>query len=384
MMACIRQILCWFPFFMIHTTNAQSRITFFVRQPSASHSSDTLFITGNFNSWDPGNNQYSFKNDDGGIASITLMLQAGNYEYKFTRGDWQKVETNAKGQNILNRSLAVSNDTSIQIEIAGWANNFEQNVFPEKEHTASSNVRIIDTAFYIPQLNRRRRVWLYLPPGYNSSKKMYPVIYMHDGQNLFDNATSYAGEWGIDEYLDSIFSSGKKEAIIVGIDNGLAQRMTEYNPYTFQQFGKGEGSEYVDFLVKNLKPHIDKNYRTLKNKQNTFIAGSSMGGLISLYAVLKYPRVFGGAGILSPAFWTAPGIDSFISTHGPRLSSRLYFYAGGKEGNSIVPYMKRIVNEIRQYSTSKIKEVIDPEAQHNEAAWKKYFPEFYEWLLNNE
>lgn len=120
---------------------------------------------------------------------------------------------------------------------------------------------------------------------------------MQDGQNLFDDATSYAGEWGIDEHLDSLFSSGKKEAIIVGIDNGLSKRMTEYNPYSFQQFGKGEGNEYVDFLVKNLKPFIDKKYRTLKNKQNTFIAGSSMGGLISLYAALKYPKIFVGAGI---------------------------------------------------------------------------------------
>ena len=113
---------------------------------------------------------------------------------------------------------------------------------------------------------------------------------MHDGQNLFDNATSYSGEWGIDEYLDSIFTLGKKEVIVVGIDNGLSKRMNEYNPYSFRQYGKGEGDEYVDFLVKNLKPFIDKHYRTLPGKKNTYIAGSSMGGLISLYAVLKYPE----------------------------------------------------------------------------------------------
>lgn len=376
-----KRILFCFFFFMMYNTNAQVKITFSVKQPTATHPRDLLFITGNFNGWDPGNKQYLLKTGDNGIASITLLLPPGNYEYKFTGGDWQNVETNNEGKNILNRSLVVTVDTSVQIEIAGWADDFKQNVFPEKKHTASANVKIIDTAFYIPQLNRTRRLWVYLPFGYSSSKKMYPVIYMHDGQNLFDDSTSYAGEWGIDEYLDSIFSSGKKEAIIVGIDNGLNKRMAEYNPYTFQQFGKGEGDKYVDFLVKNLKPFIDKKYHTLKNKQNTFIAGSSMGGLISLYAVLKYPKVFGGAGIFSPAFWTAAGIDSMVRSHACQMSSRLYFYAGGKEGEFMLPDMKRLVNEIKQNSTSKIKEVIDPDAHHNEAAWRKYFPQFYEWVV---
>ena len=173
------------------------------------------------------------------------------------------------------------------------------NPLPEKVHTASFNVKVMDTAFFMPQLNRTRRIWIYLPPSYRATKIYYPVLYMHDGQNLFDNATSYSGEWGIDEYLDSIFTLGKKEVIVVGIDNGLSKRMNEYNPYSFRQYGKGEGDEYVDFLVKNLKPFIDKHYRTLPGKKDTYIAGSSMGGLISLYAVLKYPAVFGGAGIFS-------------------------------------------------------------------------------------
>ncbi len=376
-----KQILCCFFLFMINITNAQFSVIFSLKHISASHTADTFFITGNFNGWDPGNEQYSFHADSDGSATITLLLQAGNYEYKFTRGSWAEVETNADGKNLLNRTLVVSEDTSAEVEIAGWADDFTQDVFPKKKHTVSSNVSIIDTAFYMPQLHRSRRIWLYLPPGYESSKEKYPVIYMHDGQNLFDEATSFAGEWGIDEYLDSIYSQGKKAAIIVGIDNGQVKRMVEYNPYTSQQFGEGEGDKYVDFMVKNLKPYIDRNYRTLKNKQNTFIAGSSMGGLISFYAILKYPKVFGGAGVFSPSFWTAAGIDSMVRSHAAALSSRILFYAGGKEGNSMLSNMERIANETRQYSTSKIKEVIDPEAQHNEAAWRNHFPHFYEWVV---
>ncbi len=376
-----RQLLVCYSVFMMHTSFAQLSITFLVKQPALSHSSDTFFITGNFNGWNPADNQYSFIAGDDGLAKITISLAPGNYEYKFTRGDWQEVEANAEGKNVLNRNLSLRGDTSVPIKIEGWADDFDQDVFPEKKHTASANVRIIDTAFYIPQLERSRRIWLYVPAGYDSSKKRYPVIYMQDGQNLFDDATSYAGEWGIDEYLDSGFSSGEKEIIVVGIDNGLSKRMTEYNPYSSEGFGKGEGNKYVDFLVKNLKPFIDGNYRTLKDKRNTFIAGSSMGALISLYAVLKYPKVFGGAGIFSPSFWAAPGIDGLVRSTGASINSRLYFYVGGKEGNSMLAGMERVAKEIKQFSTAKIREVIDPDAGHNEAAWRKYFPRFYEWVV---
>jgi len=373
-------IFCFFQF-LIHFSFAQYKITFLVKQPSVLHSADHLFIAGNFNSWDPGDKKFEFAEENNGIAGITVSLPAGNYEYKFTRGGWDKVETATNGKGISNRVLKITDDTIINIEIHGWSDDFESLISSIKVHAASANVKVMDTAFFIPQLNRSRRIWIYLPPYYNSTKKHYAVLYMHDGQNLFDNATSFSGEWGVDEYLDSIFSTGKTEVIVVGIDNGLSKRMNEYNPYSFQQFGKGEGDEYVDFLVKNLKPFIDKHYRTLSDKKNTYIAGSSMGGLISLYAVLKYPTVFGGAGIFSPAFWTASGIDSAIVSKAKYINSRLFFYAGGKEGDSMIPDMKRIVKEIKVSSVSPVKEIIDTSAKHNETAWRKYFSNFYQWTV---
>jgi alpha-glucosidase len=361
---------------------AQYKVTFLLKQPSLLHSMDHIFVAGNFNMWNPGDSSYQLKTEANGISTITLLLPAGNYEYKFTRGSWLKGETDTAGKGTANRNLKLDADTTISVNILGWADDFKSNqVAAAKNHSASKNVKIMDTAFYIPQLKRTRRIWIYLPPDYATSKKSYGVLYMHDGQNLFDNATSYSGEWGVDEYLDSIFKKGKKEVIVVGIDNGLNKRMNEYNPWEFQNFGKGEGDQYVDFLVKTLKPFIDKHYRTLKNKANTFIAGSSMGGLISLYAVLKYPQVYGGAGIFSPAFWTASGIDSTVIADAKKVNSRLFFYAGGKEGDSMVPDMKRIEKEIEERSASTIKEKIDEDAHHNEAAWRKYFPDFYEWTI---
>ena len=360
---------------------AQYKITFLVRQPSLLHSMDHIYLTGNFNLWNPADSSYLLKSSPSGVSIITISLPIGNYEYKFTRGSWQKGETDSTGKGIGNRSLTLSSDTIIHVNIEGWNDDFKQkNLAIERKHTASSNVKIIDTAYYIPQLKRTRKIWIYLPAGYKNSAKRYGVLYMHDGQNLFDNASSYAGEWGVDEYLDSIAKKNKKEVIVVGIDNG-PKRMSEYNPWEFQNFGKGEGNKYVDFLVKNLKPFIDKHYRTLKNKENTFIAGSSMGGLISLYAVLKYPNVFGGAGIFSPAFWTASGIDSTITADAKNVNSKLFFYAGGKEGDSMIPDMKRIEKEIKERSKSAVKEIIDQNEHHNEAAWCRYFPDFYESVV---
>ena len=249
---------------------------------------------------------------------------------------------------------------------------------PAIKSSASGNVIIIDTAFGIPQLQRSRKIWIYLPAGYSTSKKKYPVLYMHDGQNVFDNATSYAGEWGVDEFLDSV---KLKESIVVAIDNGLNKRMNEYNPYDSERFGKGEGGLYVDFLVKTLKPYIEKKYRTKKCRKSRFIAGSSMGGLISLYAVLKYPRVFGGAGIFSPAFWVAPKIYDDIQSRGRKVKGKLYFYAGKQEGETMVPYMLKAFEALTSVSRSKISTVIRDEGKHNEATWRKEFPLFYEWLL---
>lgn len=360
---------------------AQNKVTFLLKQPSLLHSRDNIYVAGSFNLWNPGNNDFQFKKASGGLDSLTISLPAGTYEYKFTRGDWTKGETNTDGSGIQNRALKLTGDTIINIKVLGWNDDFATAVSEEKRHSASGNVSVMDTAFNIPQLSRTRRIWIYLPPDYAESKKSYPVLYMHDGQNLFDNATSYSGEWGVDEFLDSIFLAKKKEIIVIGIDNGQAKRMNEYNPWEFQNFGKGEGDKYVDFLVKNLKPYIDKHYRTLSNKNTTYIAGSSMGGLISLYAVLKYPEVFGGAGIFSPAFWTAPGIDSAVIATSKKMNSRLFFYAGGREGDAMVPDMIRIEKEIKKNSVSPTKEIIDPEAKHNEAAWKKWFPSFYDWTI---
>ena len=353
---------------------AQKKVTFQIVHEPSSHINDVKFIAGDFNSWSPNDSSRKFVDNH-----LVLSLSPGKYEYKITRGDWFDGESDSIGKGLSNRRFTLSSDTSIFISIAGWNDDFnKKDVIPQ--HTASENVHMIDSAFFMPQLNRYRRLWIYLPPGYKKNEKRYPVLYMHDGQNLFDNATSYSGEWGIDEFLDSINKKNKQEVIVVGIDNGGEFRMSEYNPYAFQNF-KGEGKKYVDFLVKTLKPFIDKNYRTLSAKKYTYIAGSSMGGLISLYAIMQYPNVFQAAGIFSPAFWTATAMDSLVKKDASKVHAKLFFYAGGKESKAMVIDMKRIEGVIQKRSSSKVLEKIDPEAHHNEQAWRKYFPLFYQWAI---
>jgi len=257
-----------------------------------------------------------------------------------------------------------------------------QNTVPMKKSTASRNVHIIDTAFRIPQLNRTRRIWIYLPEVYEKeASRRFPVLYMHDGQNLFDDATSFVGEWGVDEYLDSLKAG---QCIVVGIDNGGEHRITELNPYDHPKYGKGEGKKYLEFIVKTLKPFIDKNYRTLKDKENTAIAGSSMGGLISMYAVLQYPKVFGKAGVFSPSFWiTDNKIFDEIKKKGTKVNSFIYLYGGKQEGGQMVLDMVKAIETFPLQSKVKIVSAVREEGQHNEARWRLEFPLFYRALLGD-
>jgi len=352
--------------------------------PTYHPTGSNIYAAGSFNGWNPQDDNYKFKHDNNGNYSLDLKLDKGSYEYKITRGGWDKAECKKGGSGVGNRVLKINADEKMELMIEEWADRFPA---APKKSTASKNVKIIDTAFLIPQLKRTRRVWIYLPDCYAECTKRFPVLYMHDGQNVFDDATSYSGEWGIDDYLDSL-GMDAKECIVVAIDNGGNKRLNEYSPYDFSLSGigalsksnKGEGNEYVDFLVKTLKPFIDKNYRTVKNKANTAIAGSSMGGLISLYAVLKYPKVFGAAGVFSPAFWVAPKIFDDINAKGKKVYSKIYFYAGKQEGETMVPDMLKAYEAMSKISKSKMQAVIRDDGQHNEPTWRKEFPLFYEWM----
>lgn len=354
---------------------AQHRVTFQIQKYPAYQNTSSVFVAGSFNNWNPGDENFRIKEN-----TVTVRLPAGTYEYKFTRGSWATVETAPKGGSIDNRRLAVQSDTTIYIHIADWADHFPA---APVLHTSGKNVQVIDTAFYMPQLGRSRRIWIYLPENYHQSEKKFPVLYLQDGQNVFDAATSFSGEWGVDEALDTLVPQ-LGATIVVAIDHGGQKRLNEYAPYEMERYGKGEGDAYLSFLVNNLKPFIEKKYRVKKCRRYQSIAGSSMGGLISFYAMLRYPKEFGAAGVFSPAFWINPGIKNLISTKGKKVKGRIYFYAGMQEGESIVPDMLAVLQAMSHHSKATMTSVIRSEGRHNEARWRMEFPGFYIWLRKSQ
>lgn len=252
----------------------------------------------------------------------------------------------------------------------------------DKQHQICGNVKIIKN-FNMPQLKRKRQIWIYLPRDYNNSNKRYPVLYMNDGQNMFDPATSYSGEWYIDETLDELSDSGIHDgAIVVAIENSeLRQR--EYMPGM-------EAEKYAEFLIFTLKPYIDMHFRTLPFRETTGIGGSSMGGLISLYIGLKYQNVFSKVASFSPAM----GIGwNDIAVFTKKYSMRIYNDVGTVE----VPKSARLsakyasnVNSTNKalkkigFSEDELRFVVEEGTGHSESSWARRFGDAFIWLFDTE
>lgn len=253
----------------------------------------------------------------------------------------------------------------------------------ERTSTKSDNVSFLKKEFVIPNVNDQpHKVWLYLPPRYASSKKKYPVIYMHDGQNLFDYKTSYVGEWKVDEALNKIYEETGKGFIVVGIEHGGKERINELTPWEHQQHGGGKGKEYIHFIVNTLKPYIDSNYRTKSKQKYTGLMGASLGGLISYYGGLTYPDVFGKIGALSTSFWFSDQVYDLTKKRGKQQNLRMFLLVGGKEGGSMAPDMVKAEKLLLEtgFKKSNLKSKINKEAEHNEAFWSSEFEAIVKWL----
>jgi len=372
--------------FLLFTSTFYAQATFVIDNlPVKTLTNTKIYISGDFEGWSGGQENYKLKRI-GNRYLITLPKTSKTINFKFTKGNWNTVETDKNGKNLENRNYTFDkkNDT-VKINIKNWSNS------SVKKSTASKNVSVLSDDFYIPQLNRKRKIWLYLPPDYHTSQKKYPVIYMHDGQNLFDEKTSFSGEWGVDETLNQIFEEKGVGIIVIGIDNGGDKRLDEYSPWKNIKYGGGEGDAYVDFIVKTLKPYVDNKFRTRLDKSNTAIFGSSMGGLISFYATLKYPDIFGKSGVFSPSFWFSEQSFVFTKSKNNLNHNKIYFLAGDKEGdnvafNEITQTVKDINSVItilkkQGFDSKNIKETVVQGGKHNEKMWRENFKNAVLWLF---
>jgi predicted alpha/beta superfamily hydrolase len=368
--------------FMLHFTCTAIDLTINITSiPPNTPVNDNIFISGNFNNWSLGNAQYIMQLQPNGQRSIVLQNVSGIIEFKFNRGSWATVEATAQGGFLPNRTYNTANGNVLNLSIAGW-----EDLTGNASSTANANVQILSNSFFIPELNRNRRIWLYLPNDYLSApEKRYPVIYMHDGQNLFDQATSFSGEWQVDEALHSLQNQGDYGAIVVGIDNGGSNRINEYSPWINAQYGGGQGDLYIDFIKNTLKPYIDNNYRTLSQAQNTGLIGSSMGGLISLYGASKFPNVFGKAGIFSPSIWFArQQVSEFISSQSFNgIPFRVYFVGGTNESSSMLPDMQSAKTALINAGViaQEVRLVSHNDGAHSEWYWRREFPAAYQYLF---
>ncbi len=248
-------------------------------------------------------------------------------------------------------------------------------------------IEVIEEAYYIAEFDTSRKISALLPYDYYESEKHYSVLYLQDGQNLFDPNAPF-GDWAIDRSLEVLAKDGYNDVVIIAIDHGNERRTKEYLPYQHKRYGEGQGRSYIDFMHKKLIPYVNKKYRVLKDYADTGIGGSSMGGLISLYGGLKHPDIFGKMMIFSPSLWIAKKIYKEAKKFLPMPDTRIYFYSGGQESKTHLDNVRRLEaifrHKISDDAYFDMAVEINMAGQHSERYWAKEFPKSLKWLFYKE
>ncbi|MFN0213605.1 MAG: alpha/beta hydrolase [Saprospiraceae bacterium] len=234
--------------------------------------------------------------------------------------------------------------------------------------------------FFIPQLQRQRAIRVLLPRNYwKDTSQRFPVIYLQDGQNLFDPKTAAFRHWKLKEFMAR--QPLKRQAILVGIDHGGIDRNHEYAPFRRGKSG-GQGDAYLQFVEHTLKPFVDREYRTWPHREATGIVGASLGGLIAFYAVMRYSHVFGKIGVLSPSLWFNPQV---IGLAGKSIGAKSQIFVSGSktETRSMMPMLEKTYWALKNggYSDQQIRVVAKDRGSHSEAFWAREFKPMYEWLF---
>jgi predicted alpha/beta superfamily hydrolase len=381
----------------VGATGASARdamVTFRVLAPEFTPQAARVYVTGDLDllgPWDPG------KIELGRIGdlqyAITLVLPVGSaLKYKFTRGSWETVEKGPDFEEIPDRELVVTGDETIPIEIANW----RDFTIESGMHTVVGDFRL-HLDFPSAKLSNTRTIIVYLPPGYDDEDDgtRHPVLYMHDGQNLFDGESSFSGvEWSVDEAVARMVEARQaRPVVVVGIYN-TDDRFFEYAPVADPDRGGGGANLYADFIVDELKPFIDANYRTLPDRANTGVMGSSLGGLVSLYIGWRYPGVFSKIGAMSPSYWWANNhIVRFIENYDAPRGLKVWIDMGTGENpedrdRDGVPDNLALHRRVRDALMAKgfvlgrdLRYLEDEGAVHNERAWASRFPQALEFLF---
>jgi enterochelin esterase-like enzyme len=259
---------------------------------------------------------------------------------------------------------------------------------------ATGDLRLHQFRSRVFRNTRFLRVWL--PPGYDDAEnagRRYPVLYLNDGQNLFEPATAFAGiEWKVDETADRLIRAGVVPPMIfVGMDNTGKERIREYMPYRSMhpRLLRVQGRYYPDFLFKEVMPSVESAYRVATGPENTGLGGSSLGGLIALYTVVSHPGAIGRLLLESPSLW-ASGRQLITESRSVRIWPERTFLAVGTSEAGSAERSRTVVDDVRELaaiirravlSERRLRLVIKEGAGHNEGAWAERFPEALQFLF---
>lgn len=364
-------------------------VRFEVEVPAGTPAAAKVHLAGDFQGWQPGDAAWVLERGPDGRWRRDCEFPDGRpLQFKFTLGGWERVEKGPGGEELQNRLHVVRGDTTLQVTVARWADGA-----PPRD-TATGDIRPLDA----PGFLGGRRAWAWLPPGYDDEpQRRYPVLYVLDGQNAFNAATSFAGEWEIDESLASLVAEGEVEPlIVVAIANGEGLRTREYTPWTGPDPGApgggrtagGGGGEHLEAIVTQLMPVVEATFRTLGGPADTGLCGSSFGGLMALYAGWAQPGRFGRLASLSPSLgWAGGGPLAMVASR-ERPPVRLYVDMGTRERGNLLDGdangVDDAVDELRELRAALLRRgfregedllvVEDEGARHHESFWARRFP----------
>lgn len=333
-------------------------------------------ITGNFCGWSIDNQAFRLRQVEGNHYAIDLTVDETwpeLIEYKYYRGSEGSLELDELGEPTANRTVA-RDKASVQDDVPYWQWN-GQPINPA--------FLPIEQTLYLeyPGSDVPRRVQVALPYDYDYSGESYPVLYLNDGQNLMGEGAGF-GSWLTEFRLAQLATRRQHGVIIVAIDHAEANRLKEYTVEALKP-KLGGGRTYLDFVVKTLKPAIDATFRTLPDAVNTGMGGSSLGGLITVWAGLLYPDIFGRWLVFSPALWISPGVYRAAAQRKLAEHTKVYLYGGEAESKYMVPNLERLQSNMRCSvdACAFLQTAIDPAGLHEEKRWSIELPRAIQWLF---
>ena len=361
-------------------------LTIQVRLPDSHPADEPVFMAGTLNGWLPGDVNYRLRYDEQrGTHRLEIPQPPHEMQYKYTRGTWAAEEVNVRGQPIENRvwTNTYSPGSMKQDDvIAAW-----RDIVHQHTDSLSTSVFVWQEALWMPLLNRSRRIWACLPPDYQrSTGQRYPVVYMHDAQNLFDQRTDVCASWRVPQTMQQLFEATNWGCLVIGIEHGDQHRLDEYAPVAHPEHGGGQGLAYLRFLVETLKPLVDRTFRTRPDSSSTAMIGSSMGGLISVYAALLHGDVFGKVAAFSPSLWWRDDVYQLAASTPYPFVHKLVLLGGQPEGPTMLPDLMALYYTLidNGYFEHKLHVDFYQDGSHQEWFWGRELERTLRWLFSDE